>query len=112
MNQGKSQGKTVNCKKCATRDACVKPCAALTKYINASFKSGRKTELNIGVPIYVKDIALWDLAPQDMQHPSDREKALLTLDIAGFPRVKICQLFGIKRASLRSMLYHARQKCK
>jgi hypothetical protein len=104
MNQ-----KLINCKTCKLRTGCIKPCAALTQYLNKSFPNSGK-ELNIGVPVYVKDAQVWDMVPKVFKHPTTREKAMLTLDIAGFPRLQICKLFGIKGDSLRKFLYRARKK--
>ena len=104
--------RTVNCKTCKSRTICVKPCDALTQYLKKAFRSGCNTELTIGIPTYVKDMAMWDMVPKEFKHPTYRERAVLTLDLAGFPRQQICKWFGIKRDSLRKILYEARKKFK
>ena len=112
QSSGETTVKTINCKTCKSRTICVKPCDALTQYLSKTFKSGCNTELTIGVPTYIKDMAMWDMVPTKFKHPTYREKAILTLDGTGFPREQICKLFGINRKWLRQLLYEARKKLK
>jgi len=109
----------VNCKRCKDRDSCTKPCTALDSILRKEFP------LNIDVsasPRFVipsgaqhGELDIWkvieDLSTgKTRRGPTYREKAILTLDAAGFDRNEIAKLFKIKRSSVRKIVYAAKQK--
>ena len=109
----------VNCKRCKDRDSCAQPCPALEDQLRKDFP------LNIDVnasPRFVipsgehlGELDIWkvieDLSTgKTRRGPTYREKAILTLDTAGFDRNEIAKLFKIKRSSVRKIVYAAKQK--
>lgn len=108
----------VNCKRCKDRDICEKPCAPLDAQLKRDFP------LNIDInasprfpstPGELGEADVWkvieDLSRNaNFHNPTYREKAMLILDLAGFSRKDIAKIFGIKRDSVRKIIYSA--KCK
>jgi DNA-binding NarL/FixJ family response regulator len=54
---------------------------------------------------------MWSsMTPSVRCKTSSRERALLTLDVVGFPRKQIAKLFNIKVESVRRMVYATKKK--
>ncbi len=111
----------VNCKRCKDRDICEKPCAALDAQLKRDFPLNIDVNASPRFPTLpgengeLEEINVWkvmeDLSRNASQiGPTYREKAILTLDLAGFSRKEIAKIFGIKRDSVRKIIYAA--KCK
>lgn len=98
--------KIANCKHCKDRSICVKPCQALLDDLQRHIPPN-KNELYIGIPTYSKKD--WPSA-ESMKHLQRMEKVILTLELFGFSRKVISELFGIKRDSVRKYIYSARKK--
>lgn len=108
----------VNCKRCKDRDTCEKPCAALDAQLKRDFPLNIDVNASPRFPVTPGDLeepniwkAIEDLSRNATIHrPTYREKAILILDLAGFSRENIAKIFGIKRDSVRKIIYAA--KCK
>ena len=108
----------VNCKRCKDRDICEKPCAALDAQLKRDFPLNIDVNASPRFPETPGELGEHDVwkAIEDLSHnynansPTYREKAMLILDLSGVPREEISKIFGIKRDSVRKIIYAA--KCK
>ena len=108
----------VNCRRCKDRETCEKPCSALDAQLKRDFPLNINVNASPRFPITPGDLsepdvwkAIEDLSHQSKIHgPTYREKAILTLDMAGFDRGAIAKIFGIQRTSVRKIVYAAKQK--
>jgi len=109
----------VNCKRCKDRDSCIKPCPALEAQLRKDFPLNIDVNASprfaISPGIMSPELDIWkvidDLSTDKTRRsPTYREKAILTLDAAGFDRKEIAKLFKIKRSSVRKVVYAAKQK--
>ena len=118
-----------NCRTCKHHTDCTDVCKRLKKHLDKTLSRGHLTELPIGIPRYPGTSILnyimscdeflgmdtqeeiWrDIAPYRKRKTTPRERALLTLDVVGFPRKEIAKLFGIKPESVRRMVFEVKRK--
>lgn len=118
-----------NCRTCQHHTDCTEVCIRLKKYLDETLPRSKRVELPIGIPRYPGMSVLnyiigcddflnmdtqnevWEnISPKHRHKTSSRERALLTLDIIGFPRKQIAKLFGIKLESVRRMVYETKKK--
>lgn len=118
-----------NCRTCQHHSDCTEICIRLKKYLNENLPRSKRVELPVGVPQYPGTSILnyiigcddflnmdtqeevWNgITPSRRCKTSSRERALLTLDVVGFPRKQIAKLFGIKVESVRRMVYETKKK--
>jgi DNA-binding NarL/FixJ family response regulator len=114
----KSQKAKPNCSRCKNRDTCTEQCDALRNELREKYP----LNTNVGAsPRFVipsgkmkNELDVWqvigDLASSETIGPTQREKAILTLDTAGFDRAIIAKMLGVKRSSIRKIVYAAKQK--
>lgn len=118
-----------NCRTCKHHTDCTEVCKRLKKHLETTLSGGHPMELPIGIPRYPGTSILnyimscdeflgmdnqeeiWkDIAPYRRGKTSPRARALLTLDVIGFPRKEIAKLFGIKSESVRRMVYETKKR--
>ncbi len=97
---------------------CEKPCEALDLQLRKDFPLNINVNASPAFPIppgETSNVDVWkiieDLSRQGKPHgPTMREKAILTLDLAGFDRHEISKMYGIKHSSVRKIVYAAKKK--
>ena len=118
-----------NCRTCKHHDNCTAICLRLKKYLSDTLPKSKRVELPVGIPEYPGTSVLnyimgcddflntdtqsevWNsITPNVRCKTSSRERALLTLDVVGFPRKQIAKLFNIKVESVRRMVYATKKK--